>query len=745
MHIKSFRAENFRRLKNVQVDLESDRTIFVGANNSGKTSATHLFQLFLGKSSRGAFQIYDFTADCWDKFNSLDFSSDASASKLPQITFDIWLDVDDDNLHRVIDLLPSLDWSGEPVGVRMVYAPRDPKSLVANYLEARDKAHANTSGPSSYKPWPRTMVEYLTRRLQQEYEIHYFSLDAKQCATDLTPLEGYTPFLLGTQSSGDVKSLESIIAVDFLHAQRHLADIDSRGRSEDLSKRLSRFYARNLQQFDDDLDALGAIADSEERLNAHFARVFGPTLNRLGEVGYPGIGNPGLVVKASFDAHNILSTSARVHYSLPQDGDGKLQQMLPDQYNGLGFKNLIYMVIEMLDFDQAWAQVEESRAPIHLVFIEEPEAHLHAQLQQVFIRKIQEILPAQPPGFQTQLVVTTHSPHIIYESNFKPIRYFCRSISEQGPHVSEVKNLSSFYANEEEATRDFLQQYIKLTHCDLFFADGAVLVEGNVERILLPLIIERFVPKLVSRNLTILEVGGAFAHRFEKLLEFLGLPTLVITDLDSVNPPINAEVDDTEEDTAVSEVDGVDADADADADEEPRTGSACPVHTPGAVTSNQTLLQWIPSIGSIEALLDAGPDLKSPSRADGSPGLIAVAYQTYSTVKWREESHRRAGRTLEEAFTLQNLDWTQSAARKHLGLRIPRSADLSMEEMHSKIYARVRSFDKTQFALGLISDLEPTWVAPDYIVEGLEWLTEKLDLLTSHATNEDPTEMVTEI
>ena len=83
---------------------------------------------------------------------------------------------------------------------------------------------------------------------------------------------------------------------------------------------------------------------------------------------------------------------------------------------------------------------------------------------------------------------------------------------------------------------EFLQQYLKLTHCDLFFADAAVLVEGNVERLLLPLIIERNVPELRACHLTILEVGGAFAHTFQELLDFLEITTLVITDLDSVEP-----------------------------------------------------------------------------------------------------------------------------------------------------------------------------------------------------------------
>ncbi|WP_258805107.1 ATP-dependent nuclease [Pseudarthrobacter sp. NS4] len=710
MHIKSFRIGNFRRLKNVRVDLEPDRTIFVGANNSGKTSATHVLQKFLGQQSRTPFQIYDFSADCWESFDSFDPSLGDTKVELPQISLDLWFNVDDDNLHRVLDLLPSLDWDGEPVGVRMVYAPREGEKLVANYLEARATAESTSNGnESSYSPWPQSMFEYLTKRLQQEYEIKYFVLDAKRCTEDLVPEDGYVPFFLGTSSNGASRVIESIIRIDFLNAQRHLSDTESPGRSEELSKRLSRFYERNLQKLEGDLDALGAIADSEARLNAHFAEVFGDTLDRLGEVGYPGVANPGLVVKASFNAHGILNTSAKVHYELPTVAEGgtAVRHTLPDQYNGLGFKNLIYMVVEVLDFHQAWSASAGDRPPIHLIVIEEPEAHLHAQLQQVFIRKILEILPEPEVAFHTQLVVTTHSPHIIYESNFKPIRYFCRATSLDGLHLSDVRNLSTFYREEEVATREFLQQYIKLTHCDLFFADAAVLVEGNVERLLLPLVIERFVPGLRSCHLTILEVGGAFAYRFESLLGFLGLPTLVITDLDSVNAPSAARVD----------------------DEEATAGSSCEVDTVGAVTSNQTLKQWLPKIDSIEDLLAAGSDAKAPATEDGLPGLVRVAYQTLETISWQGKTEQRAGRTLEEAFALRNLNWTQSADGKQLGLKIPKATDLSIKELHDRLFTRVKNFDKTSFALGVIATANPTWESPMYIVEGLEWLQEKLEVV----------------
>lgn len=260
-----------------------------------------------------------------------------------------------------------------------------------------------------------------------------------------------------------------------------------------------------------------------------------------------------------------------------------------------------------------------------------------------------------------------------------------------------------------------MQQYIKLTHCDLFFADAAVLVEGNVERLLLPLIIERFVPDLRSCHLTILEVGGAFAHRFENLVAFLDLPTLVITDLDSV-----------EKKAAVPEGD---AEAGSDDDGAPaKRARACPVDTTDAVSSNPTLRQWLPKLTPIADLLAASDTDKISTTTEGSEGNVRVAYQTREEVTWGGETKPLAGRTLEEAFALQNIDWTQSNDGALLGLRIKESGKMTATELHKKLYERVKSFDKTAFALGVIALPDPTWKAPAYIVDGLSWLSDRLKL-----------------
>ncbi|MCG6461332.1 ATP-dependent endonuclease, partial [Vibrio parahaemolyticus] len=69
--------------------------------------------------------------------------------------------------------------------------------------------------------------------------------------------------------------------------------------------------------------------------------------------------------------------------------------------------------------------------------------------------------------------------------------------------------------------------------CDLFFANGIILVEGAAERMLLPHFINYNYPELRSSYLSILEVGGAHAQRLKPLIDTLALPTLVITDTDA--------------------------------------------------------------------------------------------------------------------------------------------------------------------------------------------------------------------
>jgi len=743
MHLEKLSIRNFRRLREVVVDLASDISIFVGANNSGKTSAGHALQLFTG---RGKFTLHDFSAELWPQFVA--FGEGGANATLPTMSIDIWLHIDGTDVHRVIDLLPSLAWEGTLVGMRIAYVPIDPESTKAKYTVARERALAATApqngGAAAFDPAPKNLQDFLRDELNNEYELRYYVLDPARFGVDMNADADYEPVVLmpGENRSGR-EILTSLIRVDFLHAQRHLSDSPGGARAEDLSRVLSRFYERNLEQKAHDLDVLRALANSEAMLNDHLERVFEPTLQSLARLGYPGLSNPRLMIRSALDPAAIMSErGARVHYAVgDSEEEGIDPPTLPDHYNGLGFKNLIFMVVELLDLQAQWLAIEEGRPPLHLIFIEEPEAHLHAQLQQAFIRKVLDILQLKGEDrqhFSSQVVVTTHSSHILYERGFRPIRYFRRN---QVGNRSEILSLSKFYEHTAERDRDFLERYLKLTHCDLFFADAALLVEGNVERLLLPQMIELAAPKLQSTYLSILEIGGAFGHRFKSLIDFLGLTALIVTDLDSVAGPLAREVaggdpvdgafllaedaDHAEPEPEEDENDDVDQEEDGVAE---KPGKACRPEQEGAVTSNQTLIQWLPRRRTIADLFMATPEDKIQQRTGDGTALVRIAYQCRTAVTWAEETQQLAGRTLEETFALENLVWSQAAAQRDLGLRIPRAAEKDLNTLAERIHKRVKSsnFKKTDFALGLLAHQPDGWRVPIYIAEGLAWLESEI-------------------
>lgn len=731
MHLRSYRLQNYRRLRDVRVDLAQDISIFVGANNSGKTSATQAIQMFLS-GRKDQFSLFDFSSHTWKMLNDLGNAdpADDDTATIPAITLDLWFEVAEPDLYLVLPILPSSAWEGTEVGIRIEFVARNARELLQRYretkAEAKKQAEGLGGGAGNYVPWPKSFTHYLEKELQREFEFQYFVLDRRQFDRDYNQAGGYVPEQVPPDPGG-AAILRSLVRVDFLHAQRHLADPDSSmaggaGRAEDLSRRLSRFYQRNLEQRPDDHSALKALFDSEESLNKHLMDVFQPTLERIATLGYPGLHNPRLEITSGLNPTTVMSQDAKVNYVL---GD-ETPLRLPDSYNGLGFKNLIYMVVEILDVQEKW-KLEEARPPLHLIFIEEPEAHLHAQLQQVFVRNVLELLRIEGEeggAFNSQVVITTHSPHILYERGFEPIRYFRRHVIA-GEQTTQVLNLSTFQAGDGAKDRDFLQRYLKLTHCDLFFADAAILVEGSVERLLLPLMIEKEAKSLRSAALSILEVGGAFAHRFRELIYFLGITTLIVTDLDSV-ALVAAPGDDDEQQEKEFEVPS-ESEGAAPAK---NYGKTCKPQDEGALTANQTLIQWLPKKLTIAQLLSVPADQKIERIPGSDNAKVRVAYQISTDVAWAGSQIPLCGRTLEDAFGLENAAWCQHADQRPLGL-VLRGQTPTPSAFAAGLHKRVSGqFDKTKFALGILARKQGEWTVPNYIAEGLKWLAGVVNLET---------------
>ncbi|MEQ9745985.1 ATP-dependent endonuclease [Pectobacterium actinidiae] len=683
MKVSRVAIRNFRRLENVQIDLEDRESIFVGPNNSGKTSATAIFRCFLGGRD---FKIHDFSVARMPDFDT--FATTGDADKLPKISLDLWFSIDPESIGfgRVFTLLPKLS-DFTRVGIRLSYEVSEAKKLRDNYDAAYPPMEDGTRSKS--------LSQYLALggNLGRHFAVCYSSLDE-------TIQEGAPPQILTSHLDPDEgkRLLKHLIRVEFIDAQRNIND-DDNSRSNRLSSAFSTFYQKNLEQLGHAADAHSVIDENNRQLTDHYAKQFAPLINLIKSLGVPSINDRELQIISSLSPETALRGNTELLYI-----DPSRKHELPELYNGLGFKNLIFMAIQARHFHSQWVMTTENRPLCLMIFIEEPEVHLHAQVQQTFISNIWQVInqsaeAAGEPNLVPQLVVTTHSSHIMEAVDFEKVRYFQRDYSEGEMGAAGIRNASMVRSlrifQPEVETVDgnlvspseslaFLKRYLRLTHCDLFFADAAILVEGAVEKLLMPSMIERAAGRLRTVYLTILEVGGAYAHRFEGLLSFLHIPYLVITDIDSVAP----------------------------------TGhpSACRADVVGARTSNASLKKLCgqTTIADLMALTSAEKQHTDKDRC--------IAFQTDILVTDGVTNATLRPRTLEEAIVYENLGLLRSGT-----LSIGTNVHVPLCDVYQVVYERVRSdsFKKTDFAMDILACTQE-WTVPRYIAEGLSWLESRL-------------------
>ncbi len=636
MNIAFVDIQNFRKLKSCRVELAPKETVFVGANNSGKTSAMDSMILFLKKDRRKDIATTDFTLSNWSHINLLgeqwidadeatgpDLSLEQWLPFLPSL--DVWLDATDADLHHVIRILPTLGWTPEQkLGVRLVLAPKNVKQLYEDYRTAyqtaRDTEHSGAAGePATLSLWPESMRSFLDRQLHRHFTVQAFILDPLQCAE---PVDGVvTAQALPPNSEPmDKEPFEGLLKIDVISAQRGFSDPKSEDASysgfSSLSTQLRHYFTKHLDPSDSpdasDIDALQAIEAARAVFDEKLKTSFAPAIGELEGLNYPGFSDPQISLTSELRAVDSLDHDTAVQFLVsPPHGDG-IALSLPEKYNGLGYQNLICMVFKLVRFRDEWMRVgKASKAvdtdgeiiePLHVVLIEEPEAYLHAQVQQIFIRKAYAVLRNHPDlhdsQLNTQVVVSTHSSHVAHELEFGCVRYFRREPAADTVPIplATIVNLSKTFGDGDD-TANFAKRYLRTTHCDLFFADAAILVEGAAERMLVPHFIRNHFPVLDQSYISLLEIGGSHAHRLRPLLETLGLVSLIITDQD----PIGAST----------------------------TGKVPPERSKDYRTGNTTLKTWLPAKEALDDLL-ACPEKDKQS----GNGRIRVAYQCPITLSF---------------------------------------------------------------------------------------------------------------
>jgi putative ATP-dependent endonuclease of OLD family len=189
---------------------------------------------------------------------------------------------------------------------------------------------------------------------------------------------------------------------------------------------------------------------------------------------------------------------------------GQLAALEMDE-NGLGYNNLLYMAVLLAAIADAPADEEPT---LRVLLVEEPEAHLHPQLQDLLMR----FLESEAVG-PTQVVVTTHSPSFASSARVERLTVLARPSATARPEAYLPRD---FGLDPKQLA--YLRRFLDVTKASLFFARAVILVEGVAEQLLVPVIAERIGRPLAPNGVAVINIGGVAFPPFTDLFGSDRLP-----------------------------------------------------------------------------------------------------------------------------------------------------------------------------------------------------------------------------